>query len=103
MHSESKGKKFIVEIFDDRQPIHMQPWVRLGEYVDKSQAVEACKKVIDDFLITPKALKLDTERLVASFLNYGAMPIISGFENHSAFDVYEYLDRRCAELGRSNL
>lgn len=103
MYSESEGKKFIVEVFDDRQPIHLGPWISLGEYMEESHAIEACKKVIDDFLIAPKAPKLSTECLVTSFLNYGAMPIISGFENRNTFDAYEYLDRRCAELGRTNL
>ena len=44
------SKPFSVDIFSDHKSNDRNPWVRIGEFDDLGEAIEACKMVVDDFL-----------------------------------------------------
>lgn len=45
-----EGKLFTVDVFDNGRPSHKSPWLRIGQFSELRGAIEACKKVVDDFL-----------------------------------------------------
>lgn len=94
-------KPFSVDIFSDHRSNDQNPWVRIGEFDDLEKAIEACKMVVDDFLSRYRAQPANADTLIFNYLNYGPVPCINGTENLKAFELYEYLNRRCFELGRS--
>lgn len=94
------SKPFSVDIFSDRRSNDQNPWVRIGEFDDLEEAIEACKMVVDNFLSRYRAQPASADTLIFNYLNYGSVPCINGTENLKAFELYEYLNRRCAELGR---
>ena len=94
------SKPFSVDIFSDHRKNYQNPWVRIGEFDDLGEAIEACKMVVDDFLSRYRVQPASADTLMFNYLNYGPVPCINGTENLKAFELYEYLNRRCVELGR---
>ncbi|CAM3678208.1 hypothetical protein [Polynucleobacter antarcticus] len=88
-------KSFRVNLFNDNQTLGSSPWVSLGEYDELGQAIDVCKKVIDDSVhdLPNKGLKGD--ELVTQFLQFGNVPCIIGAENLKVFHIYDYLESLC--------
>ena len=87
----SMAKNYIVEIFSEKGPIEMSPWIKIGEFSELSEAIGACKNVVDDYLNHPENLAKNPEILVTDYLKYGDVPAIYGIDNLDAFNVYEYI------------
>jgi hypothetical protein len=99
------SKPFSVDVYSDFRKSKPGPWVRIGEFDKLDDAINACKKTVDDFLQSPINAFIEPERLETAFLSYGDVPAINGAENLSSFDIYAYLAMRCREvshLSRSN-
>ncbi|WP_143070795.1 hypothetical protein [Polynucleobacter sp. MWH-Tro8-2-5-gr] len=95
----STPKPFSVDVFSDQNNIDGSPWLRIGEFETKGDAIEACKKVVEDFLSRYGSQSENADTLIFNYLNYGPVPCINGTENLTTFELYEYLNRRCLELG----
>lgn len=93
-------KKFSVDVFSDQKSTDQNPWERIGEFDDLREAIEACKIVVEDFLGRCKSKCNSADNLIFNYLNYGPVPCINGVENLKAFEIYEYLNKRCFELIR---
>jgi hypothetical protein len=96
--SSNYSQKFSVDLFSDRRPLSENPWLHIGKFDDLNQAINTCKKVVDDFLISRRNVFESAEQLVVDFLRYGDVPAINGTENINSFDIYEYLTQRCGEI-----
>ena len=92
------SKRFVVHVYSDCISNNQTSWMRIGEFDCLCEAIEACKKVVDDFLCSPINVFISPDRLVSEFLSYGDVPAIIGTENLKSFDVYEYLTQRCKEI-----
>ena len=92
------SKKFSVDVFSERRPLSESPWLRIGEFSDLNQAINICKKVVDDFLTSHTNAIKNADQLVADFLHNGDVPVINGAENLSSFDIYEYLTQRSSKI-----
>jgi hypothetical protein len=90
--------QYSVEVFNDNLARNESPWIRLGIFNRLDQAISACRKVIDDYLNQHRHLTLTADQLATNYLMYGPAPCINGTENLKSFDLYEYLNRRCAEV-----
>ena len=100
MQTGNLSKPFSVDVFSDRKPLNGSPWLRVGEFDEVGEAVEACKKVVDEFLTKQRPKLKSVEDLQFEYLNYGPVPCIIGAKNPQIFEFYEYLNRRCIELGQ---
>lgn len=100
MEAINLSKSFSVDVYSDFRRSKQSPWVRIGEFDNLDDAIEACKKVVDDFLQSPINAFLGSERLRTAFFSYGDVPVINGVENLRSFDIYEYLAKRCGEVSR---
>ena len=96
--SSNCSQKFSVDVFSERRPLSESPWLRIGEFDDLNQAVNSCKKVVDDFLSSRVNVAESADQLVADFLHHGDVPTINGVENLRSFDVYEYLAERSSQI-----
>ena len=96
--SSNCSQKFSVDVFSERRPLSESPWLHIGKFDDLNQAINSCKKVVDDFLSSRVNVAESTDQLVADFLYHGDVPTISGAENLRSFDVYEYLAERSSQI-----
>ena len=100
MHAVNLSKPFSVDVYSDRKPLNESTWLRIREFEEIDDVIDARKKVVDDFLRSPLNTFIGSEQLVTDFLRCGDFPAIIGAENLNSFDVYEYLNRRCGEIGK---
>ena len=98
MQENNLYKSFSVDVYSDRSLLSESPWLRIGEFEELDDAIDACKKVVDDFLHQPLNAFIEPEQLVRTFLCFGDVPVINGAKNLPSFDVYEYLAQRCREF-----
>ena len=96
--SSNCSQKFSVDVFSERRPLSESPWLHIGEFDDLNQAINSCKKVVDDFLSSRVNVAESADQLVADFLHHSDVPTISGAENLRSFDVYEYLAERSSQI-----
>lgn len=96
------AKKYVVEVFSDKRPLETSPWAKIGEFSSHSEAVDACKQVVNKALDQKDGFELDAQSLVHYYLNFGDVPFINGVENIATFDLYTYLANRCSELAAGN-
>ena len=85
-------------MFSERRPLSESPWLHIGKFDDLNQAINTCKKIVDDFLSSRGNVAESADQLVADFLYHGDLPVINGVENLNSFDIYEYLLQRCKEI-----
>jgi hypothetical protein len=93
-------KKYVVEVYSDKDPLEASPWHLIGEFNSPSQATEACKRIVDDFLYESFEKGLDAKALANQFLSYSDIPCINRGDNPNIFDVYTFLDMRCTQFNR---
>lgn len=94
MHAVNLYKQFSVEVFVDQRPPSESAWCKIGDYEKLADAVNACKRVIDDCLSNSRYLLLSSDSLTLEYLKYGSMPCIRGVDNLNAFDPYDYLESK---------
>ena len=85
-------------MYSDKGQLKASPWHLIGEFNSASQATEACKQIVDDFLYKSFERGLDAKALANQFLSYGDVPCINSKENFKLFDLYEYLNQKCLEI-----
>ena len=101
MHAVHLSKPLSVEVFDHNRPMDQSAWIQIGDYEDLTDAVDACRRVIDRVLCKPRYSSLAGHALMQEYLNYGPVPCIRGADNLDAFDPYEYLESK-AKLDRNS-
>jgi len=102
MEEINLSKPFSVDVYSDLRRSKVSPWVRVGEFDKLDDAIEACKKIVDNFLQSPINSFIGPERLENAFLSYGDIPAINGAENLLSFNIYEYLAMRCREVSQAS-
>ena len=70
----------------------------LGEFGDCASAVAACKKLVDDFLLSIRATS--PEALLDEYQNSGAEPYIASDDPACRFSATAYARRRIGEISR---
>ena len=98
MQAVHLSKQFTVDVFSDHDLSNANAWSCVGGFDHLDDAINACKKVVEGFLINSRALFPNAEALALYYLNYGPAPCIHGVNNLGSFDMYDFLDQRCVEL-----
>ena len=70
----------------------------LGTYMNFYEAVEAAKKVVDEFLIENKSEFETADKLHAFYCMYGEDPFIMAEDAFKKFSARTYADYKCKEL-----
>ena len=70
---------------------------KLGEFETMEAAIEACKRIVDDFLVSAYTPGMSARALYANYTSFGEDPWISGVEN-VPFSAWNYAEQRCVEI-----
>ena len=70
---------------------------KLGDFDDCSQAIAACKDVVDKFLAGCEGTST-AEELYKQFTSFGSDPWIRTDDPNCKFSAWSYARQRCAEL-----
>ena len=98
MQAVHLSKQFTVDVFSEHDLSNANTWSCIGRFDHLDDAINTCKKVVDGFLINSRGLFPNAEALALYYLNYGPAPCIQSVDNIRSFDMYDFLDQRCAEL-----
>ncbi|MEA2575677.1 MAG: hypothetical protein QOH93_2975 [Chloroflexia bacterium] len=62
------------------------------------EAVTACKKIVDDYLLANYKPGMSAEELYESYTSFGEDPFIVGKDEQCRFSAWSYARQRCEEL-----
>ncbi|MFL5731600.1 MAG: hypothetical protein ACJ78Q_00245 [Chloroflexia bacterium] len=72
----------------------------LGEFDSCSEAVAACKRVVDEFLLSGDPGGKTAEELWEAYVMFGEDPFIVTTDPDCTFSAWDYSKERCAEICR---
>jgi hypothetical protein len=72
---------------------------KLGTYPSLEAAIEASKRIVDEFLLSSYKPGMTADRLYQGYVSFGEDPfIIPADAAHLPFSAWEYAKTRCEEL-----
>lgn len=72
-------------------------WI-VGEFATETEAISACKKVVDEFLGRAIEPGLAAEDLYRCYTTFGEDPFVIGPVKGPAFSAWDYAKRRCVNI-----
>jgi hypothetical protein len=94
----SKNVKFIVYVDDNFHIGEDDERYKLGEYDTCQEAVDACKKIVDEFMIKGYKEGIDFREMWEGYMMFGEDPFIQGGDADCIFSAWDYAKQRCLEL-----
>lgn len=76
----------------------------LGEFESLEAAIDACKRIVDDYLESAYKPGMSAEELCKSYKGFGDDPWIIGPDpgvGKVLFSAWDYADHRCVEICKS--
>lgn len=74
---------------------------KLGDFATYEEALNACKKIVDEYLQSSYKDGMKADELYAEYTMFGEDPFITG-EPSAFFSAREYAEKRCAEICGEN-
>jgi hypothetical protein len=71
---------------------------RAGEYDSCDRAIEACQRIVDDFLLAAHKPSMTAPELMDLYTTFGEDPFIASADPDCTFSAWEYARQRCKEL-----
>ena len=68
-----------------------------GEFETLEAAIEACKRIVDAYLVSAYTPGMSADALHASYTGFGDDPWVSGADG-TPFSAWKYAEQRCAEI-----
>jgi len=102
-YEQERGGKKKYTVFVDDNFHHMDESERYrdGEFDDYEEALAACKKIVDDFLLENyKAGVTDPDELYKKYTTYGEDPFIIPSDKNNPFSAWKYAKERSVEICR---
>jgi hypothetical protein len=69
-----------------------------GEFESLEAAVAACRRIVDEFLLSTYTPGMSAEALYDHYTGFGTDPFIVGGEARNDFSAWDYARRRCKEI-----
>jgi hypothetical protein len=69
-----------------------------GEYDSCESAIDACRRIVDEFFLSYDLESATPEYLVQQYALFGEDPFIVSTDAGCSFSAREYASRRCREL-----
>jgi len=70
----------------------------LGEFGSCERAVAACKRIVDEFMLTCDLENPTPDHLWAQYTSFGEDPFIATTDPNCKFSAWDYARQRCAEI-----
>ena len=90
--------KFIVHVDDNFHIGEEEERYKHGEYDTCLEAVEACKKIVDEFIDKGYSEGISFKEMWQGYMMFGEDPFIQGGDAECSFSAWDYAKRRCIEL-----
>ena len=74
---------------------------KLGEFSSLGEAIEACRKIVDEFLRDNYKPGMKSDELSAQYALYGEDPFIIGADENVPFSARDYASERAEEICQS--
>ncbi len=74
---------------------------QLGKFDSCETAVAACKRIVDDFLLSSLETPRSQDALWGLFTAFGDSPLIVTADSSCKFSAWDYARQRCATLAQS--
>ncbi len=93
-------EKFGYRVLVDDNFHHMDEEERytLGEFASYEEAEEACRRIVDGFLLDAYEPGMEAGALYALYTMFGDDPFISTAERARTFSAWNYARQRCEEM-----
>jgi hypothetical protein len=69
-----------------------------GEFYSCEQAIEKCKRIVDDFLLAEHKPLMTAKQLFDMYTGFGDDPFIVSQDAGCSFHAWDYARQRCEEL-----
>jgi hypothetical protein len=99
--SPNRKRNSIYRVFADNNFLHVNNGERTAnkEFATLASAIDACRKIVDDFLASTFTPGISAEDLYSYYKMFGEDPWISGADG-VPFSAWDYAGKRCVELCR---
>ena len=96
--NDEQGLTYKVLVDDNFHYMEESERYMLGTFVSCKDAVKACKKRVDEFLLTTYSVGMEAETLWKRYVSFGVDPFISTTDKECRFSAWDYARQRCEEL-----
>ena len=96
--SNHGSKKYVVYVDDNFHHMDESERYKLGEYSSCEEAIEACKKIVDEFFSHTFDENITYEELYNGYTMYGEDPFIVSGDRDCSFSAWDYAKKRCRKL-----
>ena len=90
-------KKYIVYVDDNFHLGDESERYKHGEYETREEAVNICKKLVDDYFSEIEKGEFSFKELWEGYMLYGEDPFISNDDEGKHFSAWDYAKERCKE------
>jgi hypothetical protein len=70
----------------------------LGEFASYEEAEEACRRIVDEFLLDAYKPGMDAKSLYELYTMFGDDPFITSADRARTFSAWDYARMRCGEI-----
>jgi len=98
MNTEGAAVKYIVYVDDNFHLGEEEERYMLGEFDSCEEAVDACKKIVDEFMNLGYSEGMSFKELWEGYMMFGEDPFIQGGDPNCRFSAWTYAKQRCIEL-----
>lgn len=91
------SKKYVVYVDDNFHFMDESERYKLGEYSSCEEAVEACKKIVDEYFSQIPDGTYTYEELYNGYTTFGEDPFIVSGNKECFFSAWDYAKQRCSE------
>jgi hypothetical protein len=67
----------------------------LGEFESSDEAIAACKKIVNEFLLTSYRPGMTAGEMFSQYMTFGEDPFIVSTDQECAFSARDYAKQRC--------
>ena len=90
--------RYVVYVDDNFHHMDESKRYKLGEFASCEEAIEACKKIVDEFFSHTFDESITYEELYHGYTMYGEDPFIVSGDRDCFFSAWDYAKKRCREL-----
>jgi DNA-directed RNA polymerase subunit RPC12/RpoP len=95
---KNQSKKYVVYVDDNFHYQDESERYKLGEFKSCEKAIEACKKIVDEFLERGYVKGISYKDLYEGYHFFGEDPFIISADKKCRFSAWDYAKKRCREL-----
>jgi hypothetical protein len=97
---ERPTSKYSVLVDDNFHYMDESERYSAGEFDTCADAIEKCKRIVDDFLLAGHKPSMTAKQLMEMYTSFGDDPFIVSQDPGCSFHAWDYARQRCEELCR---